>query len=173
MKRKFLLGLAFFLVFGLVGCETLPKKFIRKKKEPLHKPAIVFLDEGVSQKQFSNEYYYKTRYTLWKTWHDDMLDNLAGNSKKLRRAAQEAYSNLEQMSRYLQPEKQAQLMLLVNELEGYRKKFEQGSLSQSSANAMRSEIEKTKRLVANDFYYDKVKGELLVDVIDLGDTTSQ
>ncbi len=172
MKRKMMMGLAVFLVLGLVGCETLPKKFIRKKKEPLHKPSVVFLDEGASQKQFSNEYYYKTHYTLWKTWHDDMLDSLSGNSKKLRRASQEAFSNLEQMSRYLQPEKQTQLMILVNEVDGYRKKFEQGSLSQSTENAMRSEIEKTKRLVANDFYYDKVKGELQADVVDLGDTAS-
>jgi len=173
MKRKMMFGLAVFLMLGLVGCETLPKKFIRKKKEPLHKPAVVFLDEGASQKQFSNEYYYKTHYTLWKTWHDDILDNLDGNSKKLRRASDEAYSNLEQMSRYLKPEKQAELMPLVNELDGYRKKFDQGSLSKSSANAMRSEIEKTKRLIANDFYYDKVKADVLADVVDLGDETAK
>ena len=171
MKRKMMLGLVVFLMFGLVGCETLPKKFIRKKKEPLHKPAAVFLTDGAYQKQFSNEYYYKTRYTLWKTWHDDMLDNLGGNSKKLRRAAQEAYSNLEQMRGYLRPEKGAELTPLVNELDGYRRKFDQGSLSRSTTTAMRSEIEKTMRLIANDFYYEKVKGDVLPSNVDLGSDT--
>ena len=173
MKRKMAMVLTIFLLLGLVGCETLPKKFIRKKKEPAHKPAVVFLDDAASQKQFSNEYYYKTHYTLWKTWHDDMLDNLAGNSKKLQRSAEEAYSNLEQMSRYLAPEKQAELNVFVAELDGYRKKFDRESLSKSSANALRSDIEKVKRLVANDFYYDKVKDQILPDVVDLGETPSK
>ena len=173
MRRKMALGLTVFLMLGLVGCETLPKKFIRKKKEPLHQAAVIFTDDAASQKQFSNEYYYKTHYTLWKTWHDDMLDNLSGNAKKLQRAADEAYSNLEQMSRYLKPGKQAQLMTYVNELDAYRKKFQQSSLTQSSANAMRSDIERTKRLVANDFYFDKVKDDVLADAVDLGDTPAK
>ncbi len=173
MKRKMAMGLAVLLTLGLVGCETLPKKFIRKKKEPLHKASVIFTDDGPSQKQFSNEYYYKTHYTLWKTWHDDMLDNLTGNSKKLQRAADEAYSNLEQMSRYLKPEKQAQLMPYVKELDAYRMKFKQSSLTQSSANAMRSDIERTKRYVANDFYFDKVKEDVLADTVDLGEAAVQ
>ncbi len=173
MKRKMAMGLAVFLMMGLVGCSTLPKKFIRKKKEPLHKPAVVFMDEGVSQKQFSNEYYYKTHYTLWRTWHDDMLNNLGGNSKKLRRAAEEAYSHLEQMSRYLKPEKQAELTVYVNEEDSYRKKFSQGGITEAAANAMHSDIERTRRMVANNFYYDKVKDDVLADIVDLGDEAAK
>jgi hypothetical protein len=168
MRKKLAAGLAVFLMLGLAGCESLPKKFIRKKKEPKHKAATVFLDEGEYQKQFSNEYYYKTHYTFWKTWHDDMLANLTGNSKKLRRAAQESYSHLEQMSKYLNAERQASLKPHLDAIAGYRAKFEQGNYSKSSLMAMRTDVERTKRLVANDFYFDKVKADILPDVVDLG-----
>lgn len=173
MRKKLAFGLAMFLMMGLAGCETLPKKFIRKKKQPAYTPSAVYLDEGDYEKQFSNEYYYKTHFTFWKTWHDDMIANLAGNSKKLRRAAQESYSHLEQMSRYLKPETQARLTPLVQQLDGYRKKFEQGTPSRSDAGTQRVELEKIERLVANDFYFDKVKAEILADTVDLGDAPTE
>lgn len=168
MRRKLALGLVFFLALGLAGCETLPKKFIRKKKQPKHTPSAVYLDEGEYQKQFTNEYYYKTHFTLWRTWHDDILSNLAGNSKKLKRASEEAYSHLDQMHAYLKPEAQARLKPQLDELGRLRSKFEQGSLTRSDASAMRSDVERIRRLVSNDFYYDKVKADILQDQVDLG-----
>ena len=169
MRRKTALVLLVFFAMGLSGCETLPKKFIRKKKEPAYKPSAVYLDEGRYEKQFSNEYYYKTHFTFWRTWHDDMLDNLTGNAKKLQRTAQEAYSHLEQMRNYLKPAKQAQLTPLVDEMAGYRKKIEQSAFSRSEATSMRTDLQRLGRLVSNDFYYDKVKSDVLADIVDLGE----
>ena len=168
MRKNAVFVLALVVAVSSAGCETLPKKFIRKKKQPAHTAAVVPLDESAYEKKFSNEYYYKTHYTFWKTWHDDMIDDLAGNSKRLRRAAQEAYSHLEQMGRYLKPEKKAELEPLLKELDGYRKKFEEGAYSPQSLVAMRTDLERLRRLVANDFYYDKVKADLEPDVVDLG-----
>lgn len=168
MKRKMIYGLLILTVLGAAGCETLPKKFVRKKKAPEHVASAVYLDQGPYEKQFSNEYYYKNHYTLWKTWHDDVLKNLTGNSKKLKRAADEAYSHLEQMAGYLQPEKAAELGPLVKTLESYRQKFNSGMFTASAAAGARTELEKVRRLVANDFYFDKVKGQILPDKVDLG-----
>jgi hypothetical protein len=168
MGRKIIYGLLIVTVLGSVGCETLPKKFIRKKKAPAHVASVVYLDEGSYEKRFSNEYYYKNHYTLWKTWHDDVLKNLTGNSKKLRRASEEAYSHLEQMGNYLKPERQAQLKPMVDTLNSYRQKFDRGAFVPSDAGNARSELEKVKRLVANDFYFDKVKEDVLPDKVDLG-----
>ena len=168
MRKKIIYGLLILTVLGSAGCETLPKKFIRKKKAPKHVASVVYLDEGPYEKQFSNEYYYKNHYTLWKTWHDDVLKNLTGNSKKLQRAAEEAYSHLEQMGNYLKPEKQASLKPMVDTLGSYRQKFDRGAFTPSDAGNARSELEKVKRLVANDFYFDKVKGDVLPDKVDLG-----
>ena len=153
---------------ALAGCESLPRKFIRKKAVAEHTPAVVYIEKGPYQKKFSNEYYYKTHYTLWKTWQDETLDNLNGNSKKRSRSAQEAYSNLDQMSRYLKPEKKTQLQPLLDDLKKCMDKLDEGNTSASQIASMRPELERIQRLVGNDFYYDKVKEYLLPDNVDLG-----
>jgi hypothetical protein len=153
------------------GCASVQKKFTRKKKEK-RTPNAIFIDEGPYQKQFSNEYYYKNHYTMWKSWHDELLGQLGGNRKKVERCAQEAYNHLSDMANYLQPEKRAELKPLVEDLSRLVTKIESGSYSDSDEGGMRSELEKIKRLVANDFYYNKVKDSLLADEIDLGGGSS-
>ena len=169
MRRKMVVIMALVMLVSSAGCSTLPKKFIRKKKEPAHKPATVFLQQegGAYQKQFSNAYYYKTHYTLWRSWHDDIIGNLNGNSKKLSRAAEEAYSHLDQMAKYLKPEKEALLSAHVNELNGYRKTFSDGHYTKSDAGPIRTQLERIKRQVQSDFYFDKVEADLLPDQVDL------
>lgn len=168
MKKNILVGVAVLGVLTMAGCSSLPKKFIRKKVKPEHTPSVVYLEKGPYQKKYSNEYYYKTHYTLWKTWQDEMITNIGGNSKKIRRSAQEAYSNLESMSRYLKPEKQAQLKPLLDELKQAMVKLEDSTGTRSGSLSDRSDLERLKRLVANDFYYDKVKSDLIPDNVDLG-----
>jgi hypothetical protein len=155
------------LTVTAVGCETLPRKFIRKKKEPKHVSAVMFTDEGGSQKSFSNEYYYKMHYTLWKTWHDDMILNLTGNAKKLTRCTDEAYSHLEQMQAYLKPEKGAELKTSLDELSKYRARIKSQSLSRSEAATFKSDLDRIRRQVVNNYYYDKVKEDVLADVVEL------
>ncbi len=155
------------LTVTAVGCETLPRKFIRKKKEPKHVSAVMFTDEGGSQKSFSNEYYYKMHYTLWKTWHDDMILNLTGNAKKLTRCTDEAYSHLEQMQAYLKPEKGVELKASLDELSKYRARIKSQSLSRSEAATFKSDLDRIRRQVVNNYYYDKVKEDVLADVVEL------
>ena len=170
MRKKLIYGLLALAVLGVSGCASLPKKFIRKKPEPKHTPSVVFVDQGPYQKKFSNEYYYKTHYTLWKTWQDEILTNLGGNSKKVARSAEEAYSHLEQMGRYLKPEKQAQLKPLIDELGNYMHRFQERGESHSAVMAMKSDLDTLRRRVNNDFYYEKVKADLLPDNVDLGNS---
>jgi hypothetical protein len=166
LRRMVYAGLIAALL-GLTGCGTLQKKFTRPKKTPAHAASVVYFDQGPYEKQYSNEYFYKNHYTLWKTWHEELLKDLTGNSKKRRRSAEEAYSHLEQMGNYLQPEKRAKLKTLADILDSYRWKFERGFYSPADAGNTRVELEKVKRLVANDFYFDKVKNDVLPDKVDL------
>ena len=168
MKKKFIYGMMFFLILQGTGCGSLPKKFIRQKPTPAHTAAVVYMEKGPYQKKFSNEYYYKMHYTLWKTWQGEILDNLGGNAKKLQRSAEEAYSHLDQMGRYLDPEKKAQLQALSDELKRFVDKFENSNYSRSEEASMKSDLERIQRLVSNDFYYDKVKPDILPDNVDLG-----
>jgi hypothetical protein len=156
---------------GLSGCESIPKKFIRKKKEPKHIAAVIPLEQGPYQKKFSNDYYYKTHFTLWRGWHEDLLNQWGGNRKKVMRAAQESQSELSQMGQYLQPEKQAQLKPVLNSLTEIVRKIEDGQIASQEA-MMRYELEKIQRDVNNNFYYDKVKESVLQDTVDLGQSST-
>ncbi len=167
MKNKALYLLLAVSVFYMTGCETVQRKFTPKKKTPSHVASSIFFEEGAYQKKFSNDYYYKTHYTLWRTWHDELLQSLGGNDKKANRAAEEAVGNLQQMQQYLVPDKFAQLQIIINDLEAVIKRMDQAS-GTSQIGPFRTELERIRRAVGNDFYYDKVKESLLADKVDLG-----
>ncbi len=168
MKQFLTTLLILMLAAELAGCATVQRKFTRKKKEPKHVAAAVYLEEAPVQKKYSNEYYYKTHFTLWKSWHGELLDQLGGNSKKVARCAQETYGHLTELYRYLMPEKQAELKPTLDSLTKLCRRLEGGTLSQSEEGGARVELEKLKRIVSNNFYYDKVKDELLPETVDLG-----
>ena len=161
----------FLILFSLVyfsGCETMQRKFTPKKKTPEHTASAIFFEEGAYQKKFSNDYYYKTHYTLWRTWHDELLENLGGNDKKIQRSAQESIGNLQQMQQYLKPDKYEQLEAVINDLSEVIKKLGDSGRT-SLLGPIRTELERIRREVGNNFYYEKVKDSLLADRVDLGD----
>jgi uncharacterized protein YceK len=168
MSKRALWGVTVFAVIvNLAGCASVPKKFIRKKKEPKRIASVVYLEEGPYQKKFSNDYYYKTHYSLWSTWHDEWLNDLGGNQKKLSRASQEASGHLSELSQYLKPEKQKAFEPLLKEAERLAQMSQSGTGVQSQKMTLRVEVEKLKRLISNDFYYEKVKDDLLPDEVAL------
>lgn len=170
MKNKLRLLIVVLVALQLTGCETIPKKFIRKKPKPAYTPSVVYTDQGPYQKQFSNEYYYKTHFTLWKSAQDDAMDSaVGGNSKRLRRSLEEAVSHLDQMSHYLKPEKAAELAPRVEELQKNMALLRSLALSKSREVEMRADLERMKRVVSGDFYYDKVREDVLPDDVHLGD----
>lgn len=171
MKKSAWTVLAIFLILNLAGCATVQKKFTRKKKEK-YEPAVIYLEETTYQKKFSNDYYYKTHYTMWRTWHDELIKQLGGNSKKLSRCAQETYNHLVEMNRYLNDEKKAALQPIMESVSRLTKKIDEGNVSSSDIGNVRTELEKDRRLISNDFYYDKVKDSLIPDVVDLGASPS-
>lgn len=151
------------------GCASVQKKFTRKKKEPKHVAASVYFDEGPYQKKYSNDYYYKTHFTLWKTWHGELLTQFGGNNKKVTRCAQETLNHLTEIHKYLIPEKQAELEPQLNEMKKIVQRFEGTGYASSEEPGVRTELEKIRRIVANNFYYDKVKAQVLPDTVNLGD----
>lgn len=157
---------AVLIAAALSGCASMQRKFTRKKKEE-PKRSVVYIDEGQYKKKFSNDYYYKSHYTLWKSWQSDWMDLLGGNNKKLERAAQETVGHLESLHGYLKDEKAAELAPMLEELKKMRVQVESGHPSRSEQPAMRGDLERLKRLVANDFYYDRIKDDLKSDELDL------
>lgn len=159
--------LIIFIAVELAGCATVQKKFTRKKKEPAHRPSVVYIEQGAFQKKYSNAYYYKTHFVLWKTWQDELLDTWGGNHKKVVRAAQEAWGHLSELKQYLEPEKQRALQIHLDSLEAIMQKIEGGHYSKSEEGALRVELERIYRVVAAHFYYEKVKDQILPEKVDL------
>lgn len=172
MRKSFKVVTLIVLAAGLAGCATLPttiqKKFTRKPKEVSHKPVAVYTQEGAYQKQYSNDYYYKTHYTMWKSWMSELINQLGGNSKKLSRCGQESLSHLTEMNRYLVPDKQAELKPMLDSLTELVAKLDDRGFSDSELGGVRTELEKIMRIVGNNFYYDKIKASLIPDTVDLG-----
>ncbi len=168
MKRSCLGVLAVLFLFQMTGCETVQRKFTPKKKPQKHVATSIYFEEGAYQRKFSNEYYYKTHYTLWRTWHDELLSHLGGNDKKTARAAQESIGNLQQMQQYLRPDKFSELGIIINDLSDVIKKMDASS-GTSQVGPYRTELERIRRAVGSNFYYDKIQESLLADKVDLGD----
>ncbi len=168
MKKGFWFVVAVMLLMEMAGCASVQKKFTRKAKTPSHVAASIYLQEGAYQKKFSNEYYYKTHFTMWKTWHGDLINQLGGNQKKVSRCAQETRGHLAEMHRYLTPEKQAELQPELDELNRISERIESGRYSESQYGQTRTDLERIQRLVGNNFYFDKVKAHLLPETVDLG-----
>jgi len=168
MKNKFFAWMIILVfVAGLPGCASVQKKFTRKKKEARYIPKAVYFHEGAYQKKYSNDYYYKTHYTLWKTWHTELVNQLGGNQKKVARSAQEALGHLTEMHRYLVPEKQSELAPTLESLAAMTRRLEGRTYAESEIGPVRVELEKIQRLVANNYYYDKIKDQILQDTVDL------
>ena len=130
-------------------------------------PLPFILKRVLTRKIFSNDYYYTTHYTLWRTWHDELLENLGGNDKKTGRAGDESIGNLKQMQQYLKPDKSAELQIIINDLESVIGRMDRTSRS-SQVGPFRTELARIRRVVGNDFYYNKIKDSLLADKVDLG-----
>ncbi len=173
MKKWMTFLLLLVCVANAAGCASVQKKFTRKKKTPSHVAATIYLQEGEYQKKYSNDYYYKSHFTFWKTWQSELINGLGGNRKKVARSAQEALGHLTELGNYLIPEKKSQLQLEIDSLSKIVRKIESQHYSDSEYGGMRSELERIQRTVSNNFYYDKVKKEILPDGVDLGEEPSE
>src|SRR3989338_4916683 len=163
MKKRIQFLIWTLILMDLSGCATMQRKFTRKAKEPKHTVSVIPTERGPYQKKFSNEFYYKSHFTLWKTWQSELIDSLGENRKKVARAGQESLSNLNDMRQYLLPETQAELDVQIRELEKIVKKTDVGLSSASEIGPLRFELERIRRVVAANFYYNKIKDQMAAE----------
>lgn len=169
MRKNLCAFMAVVILAGtFAGCATVQKKFTRKKKEPEHIPAAIYIEQGPYQKKFSNVYYYQTHFTLWKSWHDELLKNLGHNTKKIERASDEAYGHITEFVKYLDEESAARIKPHLDVMKHWADKIKAGDYSKLDEDSMRADLEKVRREVGKNFYYAKIKPHVLPDKVDLG-----
>lgn len=167
MKKFVSTALALFLLADLAGCATLPKKFVRKKKEPKHKPSVIYTEEGPYQKKFSNAYYYQSHFTQGKAWIDETLQELEGNQKRLRRNVQEAVMHWEELGEYLDEAKKKELEPWLQELGRIRRRIETGTIADSEIGTVRTDLERIQRGLNRGFQPANVGEHLKADEVPL------
>ena len=161
MKKIILVVMILVLVSGLVGCETIQRKFTRKTKRRPIRPR--FYTAG-AQETRPNIELYMMHYTYWKTWHEDLVANAGVNAKRDKMASGNALSHLNDMKKYLMEEK-------AEELDGYIKQTrditdritKDGGSLQTQIGRLKQRLDNIRARVVRKFYYKKVKDYIKPD----------
>lgn len=156
------LGIAFWLIINLAGCEAFVRKFTRKsKKENLPQEEMVIAPEEYKPPVMTKEERYREYFLYWKSWHDELIESLSSstNTKKQLSCINEAIKNLEQIRALLKAEKQKKLDDWINKLKDLR-----GALSSDiygrNTDRNRLSAERVRRNIMQDFSYPKIKDYL-------------
>jgi len=156
--------LILFLIGNLVGCDAFVRKFTRKpkKEENLPEQKLVLAPEEYKSSQMSNEEVYRQYFLYWKSWHDELINSLAGGTshKKQIDCANEAIKNLEELRPTLKEAKQKKLDVYINRLKDLNKEIQEDAYG-NSISTNRLTAERIKRNILHDFSYNKIKDDLI------------
>lgn len=155
MKRTIGLGiLIFFCCGGLIGCESLQKKFTRKKKTKDSQEAMVIAPRDYSAHPFPNDVLYKQYFVYWKSWNQELVSSLSDRDshKKIVDCLKQSLLNLDKMRSYLVEEKAVALDVYVAKTQDLKDAVEKTpSMVPSQANDYRYTAERILSSVNREF----------------------
>ena len=157
MKKALSIILIFFLLLNITGCESLRKKFTRKKKETVKMPHIYQVRKY--EKKPSPELYQK-HYVYWTSWQSELISVLGENQKKDRRCIEEAVGQLCDMQNILVPEKGQELAPHIEKMMSVKDTIFNEELTQANKDYVLRTLEREDRLIKKDFSPGKVKNYL-------------
>ena len=157
MKKALSIILIFFLLLNITGCESLRKKFTRKKKETVKMPHIYQVRKY--EKKPSPELYQK-HYVYWTSWQTELISVLGENQKKDRRCIEEAVGQLCDMQNILVPEKGQELAPHIEKMMSVKDTIFNEELTQANKDYVLRTLEREDRLIKKDFSPGKVKNYL-------------
>lgn len=163
MKRLLALALIVPLLLNVTGCETMRKKFTRKKKAPVKAPRIYQVKRYEVK---PTPELYKKHYVHWMTWHSELLRVLGENHKKDLSCMEGITSNLNDMRNILVPEKGDVLKTHIDKLLKVRQILISEDLTTFNKDYIRRVLEAEDRAIKREFSYDKVKDSLKVSFED-------
>lgn len=146
-----------FLFVNLTGCETMRKKFTRKKKAPVRMPRIYQVKKY--EKKPTPEL-YKKHYAFWASWQSELISVLGRNHKKDMRCIEEIIGNLNDMQNMLIGEKADQLKGHIDKLLKVKDIIFNEELTQANKDYVKRTLEREDRAIKRLFSYKKVKGHL-------------
>ena len=154
MRRAVSFFIILFMILSLAGCDSLQRKFTRKKKEAVKMPRIY--QEKKYIKKPSPEL-YKKHYSYWTSWQSELIQVLGNNHKKDMRCIDEAVSNLRDMQSILVPKKAEELQPHIDKLARVRETIFNEELTQANRDYVLRTLEREDRYIKREFHYNKVK----------------
>ncbi|HQP92171.1 MAG TPA: hypothetical protein PLU24_05800 [Candidatus Omnitrophota bacterium] len=148
------------------GCETLRKKFTRKRKPKGSTETVVIVPRDYSAHPFPNEVLYKQYFAYWKSWNMELVSSLAGNEnyKKIDDCAVQSLANLKKMRTYLNDGKAKELDKYINKTEILHGQIEVAkNMPPSRMNSLRYDAERILSNVNRKFDGNKAKPYLKPD----------
>lgn len=157
MRKLSVFAMVFFLAVTLTGCDSLQRKFTRKKKETKPIPRLYQLkkyDVKPSAELYSKHYAY------WQSWMSELIQDLGDNHKKDVRCIDEALSQLHDMRNILVQEKADALTKHIRRIEEAREIIIKEGLSQYNRNQIMLTLEREDRTVKSEFAVARIKDHI-------------
>lgn len=142
---------------GTSGCSgaDLRDKFVRKKKE---KPSARRYYAVKTYHVTPSLELYTKRYVLWKTWQSELEDKLLDdNPKKPKMAADQALSNLVDMSNMLVDEKADQLQKYVDDMTAVERTIRTQGITAGNQTQLQKRVEIIGFEVQRRFSYNDMR----------------
>ena len=144
----------------LAGCESVQRKFIRKRKDVVRpSPIVQFRDYSQAMTLLDR---YRKHYLLFQYWNDELLQSLGSgmSEKAARHGSGEALQELQTLRSLLQEPVAAKLDPLIAERNTIHQRLMSSVYLPSQVGSMRQELERQTRLIYRDFTWRDVQERL-------------
>lgn len=167
MRRRYGFLLIFILIFSciwfLTGCESLQRKFTRKRKTQETQEEMIIVPRDYSAHPFPNDVLYKQYFIYWKSWNQELVSSLNDYAtyKKILDCVEQAIINLKKMSSYLKDEKAKELEVYIKKTEDLKNEVQETkAMLPYHYNSLRYKADRILSSVNRQFDLTKMKGFL-------------
>lgn len=144
-----------------MGCESLQKKFIRKRKEgPRPTPIIAFQDYTRAMTPLDK---YRKHYMMFDYWNSELMESLQDrdlNPKRVKRASGESLQDLKILQGLLADGVAARLNPLITERERLDRQLQSGSYTASQMSLTARQLEAQTREIHRSLFWRQVEDQL-------------
>ncbi len=154
MRKISVFVMVFFIAVALAGCDSLQRKFTRKKKDTKPIPRLYQLKKYDVKPSVE---LYKKHYAYWQSWMSELIQDLGDNHKKDVRCVNEALNQIHDMRNILVQEKADTLAKHIRRIEEVREIIVKEELSQFNKNQVMMTLEREDRIVKSEFSAARIK----------------
>ena len=151
----------FILILDLVGCETIAKKFTRKRKTEDKVEELVLAPEEYKDTRPKIEI-YRDYFDYWKSWQSELYESLLQkkSNKKQVDCADQAIKNLFSMRKMLNVDAQKKLDVYINRMKQLRDSIASDIYGNNSSTYM-EKAEQLRMSIIKDFSCRKIQDYLI------------